>query len=164
MASPPCAGPRRARARHRHEARDASDVHDAPAAQIGHPRKDGLGHGHEADDVGLDDAADLLDRRLGDGSEDVDACVVDEHVDPTRSRDDRVDGGADRRCVAHVETERLDTVRRQVRDRLRPPRRGEGPVARRLELPHQRAADARRTPRDEDDLLLEGCHDAESSR
>ena len=46
----------------------------------------------------------------------------------------------------------------QVRNRLEPSRRRERTVPGRLKLTHERAPDARRTPRDQDHLLLERCH------
>src|SRR6185503_13864297 len=103
----------------------------------------------QAEDVGLELAADLRHRDLLEDALLSVARVVDEGADGTLRALDGLDRGAHRALVADVQRQRLAALQRQPLNRLRLPRRRVDRVSLAREMLGSRAADSRRAPGDE---------------
>jgi len=92
-----------------HAAQDRGDVDDPAAAPGAHGGQEGLGHAHQAEDVGLELAAHLLVGHQGHGGERAIAGVVHQHVQAVAlgAALDLGGGGLDGGAVVDVKLEGL---------------------------------------------------------
>src|SRR5207253_1731247 len=119
-------------ARERESPAHRGEVHDAAPALAAHAGENELRQPDEAEDVGLELAAHLGHRHLLEGALLAVAGIVDQHADRALGALDRLDRGAHRGFVAHVECERPAAAAPERAYRLRPPRRRrDRPAARR---------------------------------
>ena len=129
-----------------------ADVHDPAPALAAHARQRELAHPDQAEDVGLELAADRVEVDRLDRARLAVAGVVHEHADRALGLDDGVDAGAHRGLVGDVAGERLAAGLGQVGERLGAARGGvDGPALRR-EVARGLVADARRASGDQDRL------------
>jgi hypothetical protein len=112
-----------AAAREREAAAHRREVHDLAPALLAHLGQHEPAHRQQAEDVGVELGADALVGYGLDRAGLAVARVVDQHADGALRRLDRLDGGAARRLVGHVERERLTALHLEVGERLDAPRR-----------------------------------------
>jgi hypothetical protein len=125
------------------------DVHDPPGALRAHRGEHELAHPHEAEDVGLELAADHVERDALDRPRLAVAGVVDQRADGAVLGLDGPDRLGHRGLVRDVQREQATAAALEVGDRLGPPRARVDGVPALCEVLRGGAADARRAAGDE---------------
>jgi hypothetical protein len=125
-------------------------VHDPARALRAHRRQHELAHAHEAEDVGLELAAHLVEGDALDRARLAVAGVVDQRADGSVLGLDRAYRLLHRGLVGDVERQQPAAPLLEVGDRLRPPRAGVDGMAALREVQRGGAADARRASGHED--------------
>src|SRR5262245_58889295 len=101
--------------RGRYEAQDRTDVDDQARPLTAHSGEHGLHHAQNADDVGLEQRLRLGYARFLDGTDQIDAGIVDQYVDPAGTATHLLDTGFNRSLISDVKRHDLNTHERTCR-------------------------------------------------
>src|SRR5262245_115267 len=98
-----------------YQSQDRADVDDQARTLLPHAWQHGMDHAQDTDDVGVEQRLRLADACFLDGADEIDAGIVNQHVDPAYSATQLFNAGLDRNLISDIQRYDLDARERSCR-------------------------------------------------